>query len=226
MVSRNIGRTVPALVLVTAGLALTACGPSDASGTSGSEPAASSAPASSAPASSSDAPLPTATPSVTATSAPAAGTSSPATAAATGSTVPGCTTGHLKVTVQSNGSGAGSSFYTLAFQNTGSSPCTLFGYPGVSFVKAGDVQLGKAAARTPASKAIVTLIPNAHAFADLRTVNGQGGYDPAECRLTTVPSLRIFPPNQRASVNIPWNQKECVGSAVQNLQVGPVHTNR
>ncbi|CAG6398562.1 DUF4232 domain-containing protein [Streptomyces cocklensis] len=224
MGTRKIGRTAPALVLVTAGLALAACGPSDASGTSGSAPAASSAPMTS-----SDAPTPTEAPSVTATSTPApatTATASPAATAATGSTVPGCTTSHLKVTVQSNGSGAGSSFFTLAFQNTGSSPCTLFGYPGVSFVKAGNVQLGKAAARTPASKATVTLIPNAHAFADLRTVNGQGGFDPAQCQLTTVPSLRIFPPNQRASVNIPWNQKECVGSTVQNLQVGPVHSNR
>jgi hypothetical protein len=175
---------------------------------------------------SSDAPTPTAAPTATATSTPAATTGSPAGTAAAGSTVPGCTTSHLKVTAQSNGSGAGSSFFTLAFQNTGSSPCTLFGYPGVSFVKAGDVQLGKAAARTPATKTTVTLIPNAHAFADLRTVNGQGGFDPAQCRLTTVPSLRIFPPNQKASVNIPWNQKECVGSTVQNLQVGPVHSNR
>ncbi|WP_327290440.1 DUF4232 domain-containing protein [Streptomyces sp. NBC_01198] len=115
----------------------------------------------------------------------------------------------------------------LVFQNTGSAPCTLHGYPGVSFVKAHNTQLGKAAERTGTIKSSpVTLIPNAHAYADLRTVNGVGGYDPGKCDLTTVPTLRVYPPNQTESTNIPWNKKECVGSSVQNLQVGPVHSNR
>jgi hypothetical protein len=97
----------------------------------------------------------------------------------------------------------------------------------VSFVKAHNVQLGKAAERTavtPATK--VTLIPNAHAYADVQTVNGVGGYSPAKCDLTSVPTLRVYPPNQKESTNIPWNKQECVGSSVQNLRVGPVHGNK
>jgi hypothetical protein len=227
MGTRNIRHGIPALLLATAGLALAACGSSDDSG-----PAAASSPISSTastPASASDSAAP-ATPVAPAT--PSASTASASSAAGTpgsaaGSGPSSCTTSHLKVTAGPLDSGAGSTMFQLVFQNTGSAPCTLRGYPGVSFVKAHDAQLGKAAARTGSgSTTTVTLIPNAHAYADVRTVNGQGGYDPGKCDLTTVPSLRIYPPNQTGSTNITWNKKECVGSTVQNLQVGPVHSNR
>ncbi len=72
----------------------------------------------------------------------------------------------------------------------------------------------------------MTLIPDAPAYADVQTVNGQGGYSAAQCDLTMVPTLRVFPPNQTESANIPWNKQECVGSTVQNLQVGPVYGNK
>jgi hypothetical protein len=128
--------------------------------------------------------------------------------------------------VEGGDSGAGHTTYQLVFQNTGSAPCALRGYPGVSFVKIHNIQLGRAADRMPGSVSVVTLIPNAHAYADVQTVNGQGGYSPEQCHLTTVPTLRIYPPNQTESTNIPWNQQECVGSTVQNLEVGPVRSNR
>jgi hypothetical protein len=140
--------------------------------------------------------------------------------------VPACATDQLKTTTQGTTSGAGSTEFELVFQNTGSSPCTLHGYPGVSFVKIHNTQLGKAASRTGGATPVVTLIPDAHAYADVRTVNGQGGYSAAQCDLTTVPTLRVYPPNQTESTNIPWNTEECVGPSVQNLRVGPVHGNR
>jgi hypothetical protein len=93
-------------------------------------------------------------------------------------------------------------------------------------VKIHNIQLGKAASRTGGSASVVTLIPNAHAYADVQSVNGQGGYSASQCDLTTVPTLRVYPPNQTESTNIPWNTPECVGSTIQNLQVGPVHSNR
>jgi hypothetical protein len=140
--------------------------------------------------------------------------------------VPACATSQLKTTTENSTSGVGHTDFQLVFQNTGTSPCTLSGYPGVSFVKIHNVQLGKAASRTQGTTSTVTLIPNAHAYADVQTILGQGGYDAAQCDLTTVPSLRVYPPNQTESTNIPWDQKECVGSSIQNLQVGPVHSNK
>lgn len=226
MGTRNFRRGVPALLLVTAGLALAACGPSDDSGSAaGSTPDTSSS-APSAPSSSASAPA--SGPATSAdTSSPATATPAPSTAGSSGgSTQPACATSRLKTTAENRTSGAGSTTFELVFQNTGSAPCTLHGYPGVSFVKAHNVQLGKAAARTGGAPPVVTLIPNAHAYADVRTVNGQGGYSATQCDLTPVPTLRIYPPNQTESTNIPWNTPECVGAGVQNLQVGPVHSNR
>lgn len=230
MGTRNIRRGVPALVLVTAGLALAACGPSDDSGSgpgSSSSPSASSS-ASPSPSSSAGAPASgTATRTADPSSAGGQTGGTGGTGGAAGGTPAPCATSHLKTTAESTGSGAGSSTFELVFQNTGSAPCTLRGYPGVSFVKAHNTQLGKAAARTGGGAVTtVTLIPNAHAYADLRTVNGQGGYSAGQCDLTTVPTLRVYPPNQTESTNIPWNAQECVGSTVQNLQIGPVHSNR
>jgi hypothetical protein len=145
---------------------------------------------------------------------------------ASGGSGQACATSRLKTTVANAGSGAGHTTFQLVFQNTGTAPCTLHGYPGVSFVKIHNTQLGKAASRAGGPGQTVTLIPNAHAYADVQTVNGPGGYTDAQCDLTTVPTLRIFPPNQTESTNIPWDKQECVGSTIQNLQVGPVHSNR
>ncbi|MFG1811732.1 DUF4232 domain-containing protein [Streptomyces sp. NPDC049040] len=228
MGTRKIRRGAPVLLLATAGLALAACGPSDDSGAAGSAGYTSDASSSASAAPSAPAGTPDSTPATTAqpSSPAAAGTPAATAGGAGGSTTPACATSRLKVTAADKSSGAGSTTFQLVFQNTGSTPCALRGYPGVSFVKAHNVQLGKAAARTGAATTVVTLIPNAHAYADVRTVNGQGGYDPGQCDLTPVPALRIYPPNQTASVNIPWNTSECVGSGVQNLRVGPVHSDR
>ncbi|WP_459185425.1 DUF4232 domain-containing protein [Streptomyces sp.] len=146
--------------------------------------------------------------------------------AASGSSVPACATSRLKITAANFDSGAGHTNFQLVFQNTGTAPCALTGFPGVSFVKIHNTQLGKAASRTSGTTSIVTLAPDAQGYADVQTINGQAGYSATQCDLTTVPTLRVYPPNQTESANIPWNKQECVGSTVQNLQVGPVHSNR
>jgi hypothetical protein len=239
MLAKTARRGLSTVVLVTAGLALTACGSgntSSAPSSSGASPAASAAQA--APAGSSSAAGADGT-SAAGTGGSQAGSSasdpesgsnggSDQSASAGGSggsgkSLPACATSQLKTSAQSTTSGMGRTGFQLVFQNAGPTTCTLIGYPGVSFVKIHNIQLGKAASRTGAGTSAVTLIPNAHAYADLQTTNGQGGYSAAQCDLTTVPTLRVYPPNQTESTNIPWNTQECVGSAVQNLQVGPVH---
>jgi Protein of unknown function (DUF4232) len=221
MLTRTARRAIPAVVLVAAGLTLAACGPDDSS---------SSASASSSASTTSSATTGTSDATDTPTSAPTSASSSAGTieskdTSASGS-IAGCATRNLKTTTANSSSGAGHTTFQLVFQNTGSAPCTLRGYPGVSFVKIHNIQLGKAASHTGGSITDVTLIPNAHAYADVQSVNGPGGYSAARCDLTNVPTLRVYPPNQTESTNIPWNTKECVGSSVQNLQVGPVHSNR
>jgi hypothetical protein len=240
MRTRTVRTGTLVVVLATAGLALAACGPdgSNASdSSSASSSATASAPSGTATVPNDDSADGTADPATTGGgtgtsgggangSSGSSGGSGGATASA-GTTVAGCATSQLKATTANFSNGAGSTGFQIVFQNTGSSPCTLSGYPGVSFVKSGGTQLGKAAQRTadtPATR--VTLIPNAHAYADAVTVNGQAGYSAAQCDLTSVPALRVYPPNQKASLDLPWNKQECVGSSVQNLRVGPVHSNK
>ena len=226
MLTRTARRVIPAAMLVTAGLALTACGSDNASSASASATSSTTAPSSSA------APSPTATSSTTDGSG-TTGTTDTSTAqnastaaGSSGSSIPACATSKLTTTAENFGNGAGHTDFQLVFQNTGTTTCTLTGYPGVSFVQAHNEQLGKSAIRTPGTTSTVTLIPNAHAYADVETINGEGGYSAAQCDLTTVPTLRVYPPNQTESTNIPWNKDECVNSSIQNLEVGPVHSNK
>ncbi|WP_435129676.1 DUF4232 domain-containing protein [Actinacidiphila sp. bgisy144] len=243
MRTRTVRTGTLVVMLATAGLALAACGPDDSNASdssSASSSATASAPSGTATVPNDDSADGTANPATTGggtgtsgsggtsgSSGSSGGSGTGGATASAGTTVAGCATSQLKATTANFSNGAGSTGFQIVFQNTGSSPCTLSGYPGVSFVKSGGTQLGKAAQRTadtPATR--VTLIPNAHAYADVVTVNGQAGYSAAQCDLTSVPALRVYPPNQKASLDLPWNKQECVGSSVQNLRVGPVHSNK
>ncbi len=62
----------------------------------------------------------------------------------------GCASGALRVSVGPANGAAGSIYYPLDFRNASAAPCTLQGYPGVSFVASpGAGQVGGAAVRNP-----------------------------------------------------------------------------
>lgn len=237
MRTRTVRTGTFVVMLATAGFALAACGPDDSNA---SDSSSASSSASSAPSGTSSTPGDDSAGGQTMDPATVGGTSAgsggsggtggsggSSSTAQAGTSVPDCTTNQLKADASGFSTGAGTTGFQIVFQNTGSSPCSLSGYPGVSFVKIHNIQLGKAAERTGGTPAArVTLIPGAHAYADTQTVNGVGGYSAAQCDLTNVPTLRVYPPNQKESLNIPWNRQECVGSSVQNLRVGAVHGNK
>ena len=73
-----------------------------------------------------------------------------ATPAAHVASVPDCTPAHLTVTLGPSDGAAGTIYYTILFRNTGTSPCALRGYPGVSSVGGTDGhQIGAPARRQP-----------------------------------------------------------------------------
>jgi hypothetical protein len=95
----------------------------------------------------------------------------------------------------------------LQLRNTGSAPCTLYGYPGVSWVAgAGGHQVGSAATRqantSGAANKTVTLAPGATASAPLDIVDA-GAIPASECKPVPVRGLRVYPPGQRAALFIP-----------------------
>jgi hypothetical protein len=145
-------------------------------------------------------------------------TSSAASASATGTSTGGsgsggsstasCLSSHLKASV-GGGSGAGMSqnHTGLNLTNTGSTPCTLYGYPGVSWVAGSDGhQVGSAATKqapaTGAKEATVTLAPGATASAALNIVQA-AVISKSECKPVPVKGLRVYPPGETAALFIP-----------------------
>ncbi len=134
-----------------------------------------------------------------------------------------CTTGQLKADQENPDVGAGQYYSKLVFTNVSGTTCTLSGFPGVSYVKQGGVQSGNAAVRTGDHGTTVTL--RAHggrASAVLHDSNGVGGYDPGQCQLSAAQGLRVYPPNQKAALFVPWQHEHCAGPTVHSLTIGAV----
>ncbi|MFE0465288.1 DUF4232 domain-containing protein [Kitasatospora sp. NPDC058965] len=227
--SRSRSFAILTLAAATA-CVLTACG-SSSNGSHGAGPAA-PAPSSAAP-SAAPAPGPGSVPpapggSSGTAAAPSGGPTGAATAPATAPTpapgAPGaCATGQLSVKQQNADVAAGSYYAELVFTNTSATTCTLTGYPGVSYVTDNGVQSGNAADRAPGTAATVTLKPGGTASAQLHDANGVSGYDPAQCQLASAKGLRIYPPNQRDALFLPWPTQHCAGPTIHALTVAPVH---
>lgn len=136
---------------------------------------------------------------------------------------PACTTAGLEVWlgVGLGGGAAGSTYYPLEFTNVSGHACHLYGFPGVSAV-AGGVRVG-----TPARwdhvgpEGTVTLGPGASAHAVLRIV-AAGNFSPAACGVVRAAALRVYPPNQTASTEIPFSYAACRKRGPVFLTVTPV----
>jgi Protein of unknown function (DUF4232) len=191
--------------LLSAGLLAAGCA---ASSSTSSPPAAagggSSASSSSSP--SAAAGVSSGASSAGASSSAAASSAASGTVTLTGGT-PACTSANLQASL-GGGAGAGMSqnHTGLQLRNTGSSACTLYGYPGVSWVRgAQGLQTGAAAVRQPdpgGSEGVVTLAPGALASAPLDIVDA-AVIPPSECKPVPVRGLRIYPPGQKAAIFLP-----------------------
>jgi hypothetical protein len=217
LITLHSPHTVLPLALVAGGLVLTvaACGgnagqPPSATGSAGAStsavaPASASSPTTSAPAS----------PATSATSAAPSASSGPAGTR--------CAIGSLKITYANDqgGGGAGSVQGALSFRNTGSTACTLAGFPGVSFVSgAKGTQVGQAATRTDGAVKTRTLAPGKSVKAALRrTQPGNYGED---CGQTRVDGFRVYPPDATESAFVAFRTTGCRSADVPLLQVGPV----
>jgi hypothetical protein len=205
-------RTLLAMAaLACSAFLIAACGSSTPSASPSAKPSATPSQTSSATASSTT--QPSATP--TATGTPTAGAA------------PACATSALHVTVFTGpgNAAAGSLYYPIQFGNSSGSPCTLYGYPGVSFVTAaGGSQIGIPAIRDPAVSAqLVTLSPGETVHAMLQVADAQN-YPPSDCGPVTAHWLKIYPPNQTAPVYVSFTAQTCskpkTTLSVQTVQTG------
>jgi Domain of unknown function (DUF4232) len=161
-------------------------------------------------------------PTATATvSAGSPGTPSAGTPGAAAAPAP-CATAALRVTLGQEGAATGHFYRALDFTNISGASCTLYGYPGVSFVAAvGGKQIGAAASRSPASKRLIVLAPGqkAHARLDLLDVLN---FPPPECAASDAHWIKVYPPHQFSASYVPWTAKVCSKPRPVYLFVAPI----
>jgi hypothetical protein len=173
------------------------------------------------PAGTSTTPAPTST--VTVSAAPSPSTSPSASGSATPTPVaaaPGCTTRHLKLSLGQGQGAAGSTYQPIVFTNIGSKPCSLVGYPGVSFVDSGGHQLGKPSSHQHVAAHPVD-VPAGGSASALLQLPDPGVFSPANCEQTTASELKVYPPNQTAALQVADQAMVCT-TATGRTSVRPV----
>ncbi|MGA8787720.1 MAG: DUF4232 domain-containing protein [Paenarthrobacter sp.] len=186
-------------------LLLAACGPSPSpAGTSSAPPTSSTPSASSTPSS----------PSATATTTPSPSATSAAPAEATL-----CKAASLTASTDSTGGGAAGSIYEkLILTNSGTTPCILEGFAGVSLTAdANGEPIGEPATRettTPVTK--IELAPGKSAWAEIRYTQA-GNY--GDCTKVPAAGFRIYPPNDTASLFIAEPHDACSNAGIKLLTI-------
>lgn len=151
--------------------------------------------------------------------------SSPATPAANATpsaspSVAACATSDLRGTVVlgQGGAAAGSTFYPLNLTNNSQSPCSLFGYPGVSFVTGpSGSQIGQPATRNPAvPPATVVLSPGRTAHVTLQVVDALN-YSKSACQPVKAHWIKVFPPGQFSALYVKFTALTCSAKLPGNL---------
>jgi hypothetical protein len=137
-----------------------------------------------------------------------------------------CATSALHVSVsRSQGVAAGSSYFPIVFTNVSTASCTLYGYPGVSFVTGtGGSQIGIPATENPAHpRKLITLAPGQAGHAELQVVDAQN-YPPADCGMVTAHWVKVYPPNQTAPAYASFTAQACTKArpilTVETVQSG------
>ena len=166
------------------------------------------------------------TPSASETSQPAtsdAATSGAAAAASSQAAQAGpalCKAGGLTATTDSTGGGAAGSVYMqLIVTNSGTEPCLLKGYAGVSLTAGADGEpIGAAATRddsTPVTD--VLLAPGKAGAATLRYTQAANYPD---CTKTPAAGFRVYPPNDTDSLFLAQPLDACANTEINLLTIG------
>lgn len=150
---------------------------------------------------------------------PAAALASPPHSGAAGhpATAAACTSNHTLVWWGVPDDAAGPDiFVPLEFSNTGTTSCTLFGYPGVSALDSNGNQVGLPATHSGA-KQLITIGPGTTAHV-LLTVTQGAFVCPNPVNAT---ELRVFAPGQVSAKLVPLATTGCPGKSV--LHVDAMH---
>jgi len=103
---------------------------------------------------------------------------------------------------------AGSTYYPLEFTNLTTHACYMYGFPGVSALKAAGQQVGNAAGRVNFTRHTVYLAPGATAHATLQVTN-VANYPPSVCKQASADTIRVYPPDAYTAAIVPYGVRAC-----------------
>ncbi|HVW40445.1 MAG TPA: DUF4232 domain-containing protein [Amycolatopsis sp.] len=169
----------------------------------------------------------TSAPATTEASTPSSASATPGPASQQATTAPAaqpadnglCKAADLKLSLGRGDGAAGTVYRPLVFTNVSDHSCVIQGFPGVSYVAGEDGhQVGAAAFRDGSKGAPVTLAKGASAYADVGFVNVQN-YDPVTCQPQPVRGLRVYPPQETASIFVDAPGTGCANDKIPGNQL-------
>jgi hypothetical protein len=133
-----------------------------------------------------------------------------------------CATSQLTLSLGQS-QGAAGNFYTPLIVTNSGATCTLFGYPGVSYINSAGAQVGKPAARQGGPVATVTVKHGATASALLHQPNPLA-FPASACHKAKTAGIRFYPPGQKASLTVSSKNQVCTTkqgeSSITTMQPG------
>ena len=130
----------------------------------------------------------------------------------------------LRVSVAPGDSAAGHIGLRVVFTNTASHRCTMYGYPGVSFLTSAHGRQINVPAERSAAQGGPKLIPLAaggKAHADLLLVN-TANFATNTCKPQKAAGVRVYPPDETASAFASYPVMVCSVNGVGAAQIYPV----
>jgi len=150
-------------------------------------------------------------------------TGAPASTTTTNAGPPTCQADQLSAAISAPDAGAGSRNATLAFTNTGQTPCTMTGYVGLQLLFQDGTSVPTDVVRTPGDATLVTLQPGGQAYTTLQWGVIATGNEPQNgpCEPTAA-QIEITSPNATTSLLQPWpNGPVCAQGTFNTVPVAP-----
>ncbi|RAJ57511.1 uncharacterized protein DUF4232 [Streptomyces sp. Amel2xB2] len=124
-----------------------------------------------------------------------------------------CTTKSLSVSLRPGQPAAGNRYAALVLTNSSSSACRTQGWPGLQLTSesGGKIPTDVVRERDVPSRPL-TLSPGGHASARLHWTVVPGKDDPSDGRCPDPHTVRVIPPDQRASTSAAWKAGEVCGA--------------
>jgi hypothetical protein len=101
----------------------------------------------------------------------------------------------------------------IVFENLGSSPCSLYGYPGVAQAGGTPItNIGQPSTENPATQRQVVTLPRGGFASAMLRIADSGNYPADTCKPAKATWLTVIPPNEKTALNISFGSTACAGN--------------